>query len=59
MRKCGSSEVKAECKKGVEKYGYKGELCYCDKQLCNESTVLRVSMATGLIMIVSVVLSIL
>ena len=38
---------KAECKK-TEIQGIEGESCYCDKDLCNGSNALAVSMATGI-----------
>ena len=47
VRGCSDVMQKAECKK-TEILGIKGKFCYCDKDLCNGSNTLTVSMATGI-----------
>ena len=57
-RECFQTKVKTECK-GGEQQGIKGTICYCDKDLCNGSDVIKVTMTTGFIVLVALLINIL
>ena len=52
------TKVKTECKEG-EQQGIKGTICYCDKDLCNGSDVIKVTMTTGVTALVALLINIL
>ena len=51
-RDCLPAKAKAECK-DEEKDGIKGTICYCDKDLCNGSDVIKVTMTMGVMALVA------
>ena len=54
-RGCLPAKAKVECK-DEEKDGMKGTICYCDKDLCNGSDVIKITLTTGIIALVTLLL---
>ena len=55
-RSCSPTKMKTDCQK-AEAGGHTAEACYCDTDLCNNSSSVYVSIATGVMATLAVILS--